>query len=308
MKILFMGTPLFSLPTLRALIEKGYVSAVFTQRPKPKNRSLNLESSPVHLLAQDHDIAVYTPRTLRCSESIELIKSIEADVIVVVSYGMILPKEVLWAKRYGAINLHPSDLPAFRGAAPLQHTILSRVQKTAVCIMQMDEGVDTGDILLKEEVELDEAIDFWSLHDLTSNIGARLMVQVLDNIRTITPLKQSSHGVSYANKLTKDDGRINWNDSAENIDAKVRAIAHWPGVHCFYQQLLLKFFKTKVVSDVENKWLYAQNGQIIHLNPMLVKCAEGLLEIIELQPVNKQRMSSRDFSNGYRLIVGQFLV
>ncbi len=214
MNIIFMGTPDFAVPALQKLIDstKYNVVAVFSQAPKHKGRGMKLTNSPVHNLAIYNNIAVHTPKTLKNKDSSALIDSIDADIIVVVAYGFIIPKNVLEAKKYGCLNIHPSKLPKYRGAAPLQRTIINGEQESAVCIMQMDSGLDTGDIILQENFKLDPKITFTELHDKCANIGANLLIKTLDGIDMIPRIKQQQEGLSYAHKLSKDEGRVDWND------------------------------------------------------------------------------------------------
>ena len=192
MNVIFMGTPLFAVPALKAILESKIhkVVAVFSQGPKAKGRGMKIAESPVHELAISYNIPVYTPSTLRNEDANKLIKSIEADIIVVTAYGFIIPKNILEAKKHGCLNIHPSDLPKYRGAAPLQRTIINGESETAVCIMQMDEGLDTGDIILEQKFHISDKITFTELHDKTSQMGAQMLVQVLDNIDKIKPFKR----------------------------------------------------------------------------------------------------------------------
>mgnify|MGYP001800871749 CR=1 FL=1 len=223
MKVIFMGTPDFAVPSLKALIESQdiEVTAVFSQRPKPKGRGYAAAKSPVQQLAEQHDIAVYTPKTLRKPAIQEQINQMPADIIIVVAYGFIVPPEVLNSKPKGCLNIHPSKLPRFRGAAPLQYTILHGDKETEICIMQMDEGLDTGDVLLKANLALDARVTLPELHDKCADIGAKLLLQTLRNYDDLTPQKQSEEGLVYAHKLEKHHGKIDWQQSAFAIDCQV---------------------------------------------------------------------------------------
>ena len=190
----------------------------------------------------------FAPGELRENAISEM--SNDADVIVVTAYGFIIPKTILEAKKYGCLNIHPSDLPKYRGAAPLQRTIINGENKTAVCIMQMDEGLDTGDIIIKEELAISNKITFTELHDKTSKIGARMLVHVLDNIDKVTPFKQSNKGVSYAHKLSKEESKINWYEPAFLIDCKVRGMNPWPGIYFEYQGKKIKIINEILLIDL----------------------------------------------------------
>ena len=229
-----MGTPDFAVPSLQALIDsKHKVTAVFTQAPKPSGRGHKLTKSPIHNLAEMYNIPVYTPLTLKSVDSQNSIFQIEAEVIVVVAYGFIIPKVILAAKKYGCLNIHPSKLPRFRGAAPLQRTIMAGDEETAVCIMQMDAGLDTGNVILSENLALAGDITLQALSELTSNIGAKLLLDVIENIATLPRIPQTEQGLTYAHKLEKTEGRIDWNKSSIEIDRQIRAFDPWPGSYFF---------------------------------------------------------------------------
>ncbi len=248
MDIIFMGTPEFALPTLKALNESKQhnIKAVFTAYPKSKGRGMKLTPSPVGEFAACFNLPVYTPKTLRSEEVQKQIHDIEADLIVVVAYGFIIPKSILYAKKYGCLNIHPSMLPKYRGAAPLQRVIITGEKETAVCIIQMDEGLDTGDILMSTRFSLEEDITLIDLHDKCAKIGADILLKTLQSINNLSPISQDSlikdgkclidgreldDKVIYAKKLTKEEAEISWNEDAFVIDCKVRGSNPWPGIH-----------------------------------------------------------------------------
>ena len=248
MDIIFMGTPSFALPTLEALnsSKQHNVKAVFTAEPKAKGRGMKLSPSPVGEFASKYNLPVYSPKTLRSEEVQKQIYDLEADIIIVVAYGFIIPKSILAAKKYGCLNIHPSMLPKYRGAAPLQRTIMNGEKETAVCIMQMDEGLDTGDILMSKQFSLEEDISLIELHDKCSSLGANLLLETLNNIDKLSPIRQESlikngrcaidgrvldDKVIYAKKLSKEEAEISWSEDAFAIDCKVRGANPWPGVH-----------------------------------------------------------------------------
>jgi methionyl-tRNA formyltransferase len=298
MNIIFMGTPLFALPALKAILEsKNHrISSVFSQRPKARGRGMKVTESPVHEFASKHDIPVYTPSTLRNEDADKLIKSIEADIIVVAAYGFIIPKNILEAKKYGCLNIHPSDLPKYRGAAPLQRTIINGESETAVCIMQMDEGLDTGDILAEEKFLLSKKITFAELHDNTSKLGAQMLMHVLDNIENIKAVKQSTTGVLYAHKLSKEESKIDWNETAFAIDCKIRGMNPWPGVYFTYQNKKIKIIEAEYI-DIDHKY---DPGIILDNSSFFeISCSKGILRIILLQPEGKRIMSAKDYLLGF---------
>lgn len=297
MNIIFMGTPEFATSALSTLINsKHKVVAVFSQRPKAKGRGMYITQSPVHRLASEHNIQVYTPVTLRNEEADQLISSIDADIIVVTAYGFIIPKNILESKKYGCLNIHPSKLPKYRGAAPLQRTIIDGNDSTAVCIMKMDEGLDTGDIMMKKEFPISDKITFKELHDECAQIGADLLLQVLDNIDNIKPRKQSEEGVVYAHKLSKEESKINWHESSFAIDCKVRGMNPWPGVYFEYQGKKIKIIEAEYL-NIEHKYdpgLILNNGSKF----FEIACGQGVLRIFRLQSEGKKAMDARDWQRG----------
>ncbi len=295
-----MGTPEFAVPALQNLIssKKHKVVAVFSQAPKAKGRRMKITESPIHKLAKSNNIEVFTPKTLRKAESFELIDSIDADIIVVVAYGFIIPKNILESKKHGCLNIHPSKLPKYRGAAPLQRTIIDGEKETAVCIMQMDEGLDTGDIILQEDFALDQRTTLVQLHDKCARIGGELLIEVLDNIETLPRIKQLSVGESYAHKLTKEESRIDWNDSAFKIDCMIRGMNPWPGVYFEFKDKKIKILEAEY-SDIEHNY---KSGQILN-NLFDVACGYGVLHIKFVKPEGKPRMSSKDYLNGDSSII-----
>ena len=296
MNVIFMGTPLFAVPALKALLESKIhkVAAVFSQRPKAKGRGMKIAESPVQELASSHNIPVYTPSTLRNEDADKLIKSIEADIIVVTAYGFIIPKNILEAKKHGCLNIHPSELPKYRGAAPLQRTIINGESETAVCIMQMDEGLDTGDIILEQKFHISDKITFTELHDKTSQMGAQMLVQVLDNIDKIKPFKRSEAGMLYAHKLSKEESKLDWNESAFLIDCKIRGMNPWPGVYFEYQDKKIKIVEAEYV-NIDHKY---ETGLLLDNNTFEVACGKGILRIRKLQPEGKRIMSAKDYRLG----------
>ena len=242
-----MGTPEFAIPALSQLIDSTNhnVVAVFTQAPKAKGRGMKTTNSPVHVLAASNNIPVYTPKTLRDQEAAQLIDSIEADIIVVVAYGFIIPGNILKAKKYGCLNIHPSKLPKYRGAAPLQRTIINGEKESAVCIIQMDEGLDTGDIILQKDFSLEVTTTFPELHNLCASLGGYMLIEALNNIENLRKIKQSEEGASYAHKLTKDEGKINWQSTAFEIDCKIRGMNPWPGVYFEHNDKIIKILSAE---------------------------------------------------------------
>lgn len=297
MNIIFMGTPEFATPALRALINsKHKVVAVFSQKPKARGRGMQIMPSPVHQLANEHNIKVYTPETLRNEEAEQLISSIDADIVVVTAYGFIIPKNILESKKYGCLNIHPSKLPKYRGAAPLQRTIIDGERETAVCIMKMDVGLDTGDILMEKDFLISDKITFKELHDECAQMGADLLLQVLENIDNIKPRKQSEEGIVYAHKLSKEESKIDWQESAFVIDCKVRGMNPWPGVYFEHQGKKVKIIESEYL-DIQHEY---EPGSILNDNPKFfeIACGKGILRISKVQPEGKQIMDAKDWQRG----------
>lgn len=295
MNVIFMGTPNFAVPALQNLIssKEHNVVAVFSQKPKAKGRGMKITKSPIHELADSHEIPVYTPSTLRKTESFGLINSIIADIIVVVAYGFIIPKNILESKKHGCLNIHPSKLPKYRGAAPLQRTIIEGEKETAVCIMQMDEGLDTGDIILQKDFALDPRITLRELHDKCAKLGGDLLLKTLKNIKTLPRIKQPDTGETYAHKLTKEESRVNWNNSAFKIDCMIRGMNPWPGVYFEFENKKIKILEAEY-SNTDHTF---KVGQI--LNKFFdIACAEGILHVKSVKPEGKPKMSSEDYLNG----------
>jgi methionyl-tRNA formyltransferase len=292
-----MGTPEFALSSLQSLIASAEhkIQAVFTAAPKKQGRGMSLTNSPVHDLALRHDIPVFTPSSLRNEQINALIASIEADIIVVVAYGFIIPKAILTAKKYGCLNIHPSNLPKYRGAAPLQRTIINGDKETAVCVMQMDEGLDTGDILAQENFVIPDDCTLQELHDQCAKIGSKLLLHVLENINVIAPIKQSEEGLSYAHKLQKEEGQINWSQEAAVNERKIRGMNPWPGAYFFHQGKQVKILQAKAM-QVSGDY---GNGDIIDHNICLIACAaNSALELITVKPEGKGAMSGASYLRG----------
>lgn len=295
MNIIFMGTPEFAIPALSSLInsKEHKVVAVFTQTPKAKGRGMKIMKYPVHNLALFHDIPVYTPKTLKDSNAEELINSIEADVIIVVAYGFIIPKNILTAKKYGCLNIHPSKLPKYRGAAPLQRTIINGDKESAVCVIQMEEGLDTGDIILNKEFPLSLRTTLSELHDKCANIGGELLLEVLSNIESLPRIKQPEEGASYAHKLSKEEAKIDWNKSSFELDCQIRGMNPWPGV--FFEH---NGKKVKIISAEYTKNDHSFTPGKLLNDKFEVACGQGTLKIINLKPEGKQKMSAKDYLRG----------
>ncbi len=303
MKIIFMGSSEFAVPALKALSCSHSIIAVFTQAPKPCGRGLNVVKSPIHVLAEHLGIQVYTPTGLKNSEIQDLISKLVADVIVVAAYGFIIPQPILVMKKYGCINIHPSMLPKFRGAAPLQRVIIGGEKETAVCIIQMDQGLDTGDILLFEKFSLNQNICLTELHDKCAKLGAKLIVEVVNNISILPRIPQAKEGVSYAYKLSKEEGKINWHRDAYTIDCQVRGMNPWPGTFFEHNNKNIKVLKASVIEKDHN----LLPGTVID-NNLTVACKKDLLQLQLLQLPGKKILTAKEFLRGYNIFKDTILL
>lgn len=305
MNIIFMGTPDFAVPCLEKLIECGHnVKAVFTQPDKPVGRKQILTPPDVKVCALKYDIPVYQPEKIKGSNALQIINDISPDVIIVVAYGKILPKDILNSAKYGCINVHASILPYYRGAAPIQWAVLNGDKKTGVTIMQMDEGLDTGDILSVVETDIEENETSAQLFDRLSVLGGDALIDVLDNIDNITPTKQPDIETEYAKMITKELCPIDWNDSAQHIHNQVRGLQTWPVAITKINGKNLKIHKTILCEQKGGK-----AGEIVNnKNEILVSCGDGnCLEILELQLDGKKRMDTKSFLAGNKIEIGTIL-
>ena len=297
-----MGTPEFAVPTLAALQASGHeIVAVYSQPPRPAGRGQKETPSPVHKFAVEHNIPVYTPTSLKTPEAQAQFAAHNADIAVVVAYGLLLPKPILEAYPLGCINVHPSLLPRWRGAAPIQRTLMAGDEITGICIMQMDEGLDTGDILLKEEGIFTAGCDAGDLHDMLSQKAAPLVLKTLDEIRNIKPEKQSEIGVTYAKKISKDECKIDWSKPAQHIHNQIRGLSPNPAAYFTYNGENIKVFGSHFTNDKGFKNVKA--GTVID-NHLTVACGAGILMIEELQRPNKKRMFSSEMLKSYPIAEG----
>lgn len=308
MKVVFMGTPDFSVPTLKKLIMVHDVAAVFTQPDKPKGRGQKVQFTPVKELALQFDIPVYQPLKLRGNkESIELLKAICPDAIVVVAFGQILPKEVLDIPKYGCINVHASILPELRGAAPINWSIIRGYKNTGITTMKMDEGLDTGDMLLKKEVEIKEDETAGELHDRLMEYGADLLIETLEGIEknTIIPQKQDDSKSSYAPMLSKELGHIDWNQDSSCIYNLIRGVIPWPGAYSYYNEKMIKIWK----AEKENSGDHGKPGEILEVSSKGIKvaCKTDSIVIKEIQEVGGKKMDISSYLNGHDVKKGEFL-
>ena len=308
MKVIFMGTPDFSVGTLEALVEAGHeVVLAVTQPDKPKGRGKEMQFTPVKECAIKHGIPVYQPRRVREAECIEELKKYQADVCVVIAFGQILPKEILEMTPYGCINVHASLLPKYRGAAPIQWAVINGEEVSGVTTMQMDEGLDTGDMLEKVIIPLDPKETGESLHDKLAEAGAKLCVQTLAKAEKgeLTPEKQGESPTAYAKMLDKTLGNIEWTKSAVEIERLIRGLNSWPSAYSTWNGKMMKIWEADVVCEEAD----AVPGTIVRVEKtaFYVKTGDGLLEIKSLQIPGKKRMDADAFLRGYQVKEGDVL-
>ncbi|MBA4249143.1 MAG: methionyl-tRNA formyltransferase [Candidatus Puniceispirillum sp.] len=306
-RIIFMGTPDFAVPTLQSLFNHSEVEvvAVFTQPPKPKNRGQHLQKTPVHLLAEENNIQVLTPSTLKDESIQNTIKDLDADLIVVVAYGMLLPKEVLSIPRRGCLNIHASLLPRWRGAAPIQRCIQAGDKETGVCLMDMDVGLDTGDVYALSTIPILITDTAQSIHDKLSSAGSELLYEKLSNILsgTLELTHQLEEGITYAHKLKKEEGQINWEMPAVDIVNQIRAFHLWPGsFFTLPNQEVIKVHLAQIANDVATQDL--QIGDFFQSKPdtWCVKCGnQTTLELLQIQKMGGKILAVKDFLKGTRI-------
>lgn len=309
MKVIFMGTPEFSVGTLEALIQAGHeVVLAVTQPDKPKGRGGNMQYPPVKETALAHGIPVFQPKKIRDAENIEELKKYPADVMVVIAFGQILPQEILDMTPYGCINVHASLLPKYRGAAPIQWAVMNGEQVSGVTTMQMDAGLDTGDMLLKTEVVLDPKETGGSLHDKLAQAGARLCVETLKGLEahTIIPQKQGESPTEYARMLDKHLGNICWERPAEEIERLIRGLNPWPSAYTGWEGKVMKIWEAEVIPQETEP---ADPGTVVRVEKdgFLVQTGNGLLKVTALQIPGKKRMDAGAFLRGYSVKEGMVL-
>lgn len=305
MNIVFMGTPDFAVVSLEQLINDGHeISAVFTKVDMPRGRKMIMTPPEVKVCAESHGLIVYQPATLKDPEAIETIKKLNPDVIVVVAYGKLLPKEVLDIPPLGCINLHGSLLPKYRGAAPIQWTVLNGDKIGGVTTMYMGEGLDTGDVIETYETEVSEDETSGELFDRLAQEGARLLSHTLELLKSgkVERKPQDESKATYAPMLDKAMCVIDWRKSASEVHNLVRGLNPWPVALTTLEGKRIKIIKTKK-SDKKGK-----PGYVVSVNPLTVACADGAVEILTLQPEGKKTMDSKSFLMGHRLDTNSFFV
>lgn len=321
MNVVFMGTPDFAVGALEAIIDAGHrVTAVVTQPDKPKGRGKEIQMTPVKECAVAHGIPVFQPVKVKDADAVETLRKFDADIFVVAAFGQILSEEILNMPKYGCVNIHASLLPKYRGSAPIQWAIINGETVSGVTIMQMDKGIDTGDMLMKTEVVIDPKETGDSLHDKLAQAGARLIVEALSKIESgdITPVKQNDEDSCYAKMLQKSMGRIDWQQSAKKLDCLIRGLISWPGASTVYRGRTLKVWEEQVASpeELQGKAAAADTGTgdakpgtvvLVEKDAFYVQTGEGVLKMLTVQPEGKKRMAVKDFLLGYQVKEGEVL-
>ncbi len=311
LRLVFMGSPDFAVPSLMALAQAGHeIAAVYTQPPKPAGRGKTLRKTPVHLCAESLGLNVLTPATLKDKASQDELADLKADLFVVVAYGLLLPKSVLDMPQHGCFNLHASLLPRWRGAAPIQRAIMAGDQQTGAQIMRMERGLDTGPILLSETLPISPDDTSASLHERLSILGADLWPRALAALERggLFATPQASQGVLYAKKISKEEARLDWTESAVNLDRKIRGLSPFPGAWFMMETPQGSLRVKALMSRVETPSLPSdtQAGTVLEKG-LLIACGDGALRLLKLQRHGKKPMMAEDFLRGTPLSPGDRL-
>lgn len=308
MKVVYIGTPDFAVPALKALIEKHEVAAVISQPDRPKGRGKRLMPTPVKEEALKHNIPVYQPENIKSPEAVELVCGLDADIFVVAAYGQILPVGILEKPKYGCINIHGSLLPKYRGAAPIQRAIIDGEKESGVTIMYMAEGLDCGDMLLKKTVPINAEDTYGTLYDKISRLGAEAVLEAVDMLEkgTARPEKQDDSLSTYAKKIKKEMGLIDWNKSSVDIINLIRGFNPMPGAYTFYDGESFKIWSAVMTEEGYE----GVPGEITEVNPkkgFVVKTGDGSVLVGEMQAKGGKKMSSADYMRGHGIEKGKIL-
>ena len=306
--VVFMGTPDFAVPCLEMLCKENYhIKAVITQPDRPKGRGQKLVESPVKACALKHDLPILQPQKIKTPEFEAILEELNPDLIVVVAFGQILSKRILDIPRLGCINVHASLLPQYRGAAPLHWSVIRGEKKTGVTTMFMDEGLDTGDMLLTAEMDITDTTTTGEVHDTLQNMGAEVLSETIKQLIAGTAVRrvQNHEEATYAPLLTKELECIDWTQSATNIHNLIRGLDPWPGSYTICRNKRLKLWGSKVLAEDTNK----EAGTIIRVENerLVVATGDGVIALTNVQPEGKKRMAAGDFARGYQITVGEIL-
>ena len=307
--VIFMGTPDFAVPSLEKIHKEYHLLSVYTQPPKKSGRGLRTKLNPIHEISNDYNLPVKTPQNFKSFDIIKEIKNLRPDFIIVVAYGIILPKTVLDIPNFFCLNGHASDLPRWRGAAPIQRAIEAGDKTTAACAMIMEETLDTGPVITKKKINILNKDTASSLHDKLSKLTANVLIESMDKIiqNKYKPIKQKITGITYANKITSNDTLINWSQNNEEILRKLRSLSNWPGGWTYHNHNRIRIHEAKKIEfsvGKENKKPgefigYSGNG-----SPIIQCGSNSFLEITQIQKEGKKKMNSQDFLRGYKINIG----
>ena len=307
--VIFMGTPDFAVPSLKKIHKEYHVLSVYTQPPKKSGRGLRTKLNPIHEISNDYNLPVKTPQNFKSFDIIKEIKNLRPDFIIVVAYGIILPKTVLDIPNFFCLNGHASDLPRWRGAAPIQRAIEAGDKTTAACAMIMEETLDTGPVIAKKKINILNKDTASSLHDKLSKLTANVLIESMDKIiqNKYKPIKQKITGITYANKITSNDTLINWSQNNEEILRKLRSLSNWPGGWTYHNQNRIRIHEAKKIEFSVGKENikpgefigYSGNG-----SPIIQCGSNSFLEITQIQKEGKKKMNSQDFLRGYKINIG----
>ena len=307
--VIFMGTPDFAVPSLEKIHKEYHVLSVYTQPPKKSGRGLRTKLNPIHEISNDYNLPVKTPQNFKSFDIIKEIKNLRPDFIIVVAYGIILPKTVLDIPNFFCLNGHASDLPRWRGAAPIQRAIEAGDKTTAACAMIMEETLDTGPVIAKKKINILSKDTASSLHDKLSKLTANVLIESMDKIiqNKYKSIEQKITGITYANKITSNDTLINWSQNNEEILRKLRSLSNWPGGWTYHNQNRIRIHEAKKIEFSVGKENikpgefigYSGNG-----SPIIQCGSNSFLEITQIQKEGKKKMNSQDFLRGYKINIG----
>lgn len=301
MKLVFMGTPNFSVPALKALAQSNHqICAVYSQPPRPAGRGKKLRLSDVHKEALDLGLTVHNPTSFKSDKDRTIFRKLKADIAIVVAYGLILPNQILSAPKFGCLNIHASLLPRWRGAAPIQRAIMEGDDETGVCIMKMEEGLDTGPVLSSRKIQITENDNAKILSERLSLVGSKLIVEVLDALSEFKAYSQSAAGVTYARKIEKSETKIDWSLPAKIINRKIRALSPFPGAWTEINGERIKLLASKVINKENEPGMILDKG-------FSIACGQKAVEITEAQRPGKSAQKSDVFLRGFRLQKGSKL-
>ncbi len=301
MKLVFMGTPNFSVPALKALAQSNHqICAVYSQPPRPAGRGKKLRLSDVHKEALDLGLTVHNPTSFKSDKDRTIFRKLKADIAIVVAYGLILPNQILSAPKFGCLNIHASLLPRWRGAAPIQRAIMEGDDETGVCIMKMEEGLDTGPVLSSRKIQITENDNAKILSERLSLVGSKLIVEVLDSLSEFKAYSQSAAGVTYARKIEKSETKIDWSLPAKTINRKIRALSPFPGAWTEINGERIKLLASKVINKENEPGMILDKG-------FSIACGQKAVEITEAQRPGKSAQKSDVFLRGFRLQKGSKL-